>query len=219
MSYVYLSRNAFPALSDWLKENGHTPKFMQDSPLVYPAVSSHADIFICRLGSSPAAPLYYGNPAGAEYPACATLCAAANDKYFVHNTKITDPALLKKAEEIGLETIHVNQGFTRCNLLPVGVGFITSDNGICRTLSAKGISCLLISSGHIVLPGHNEGFIGGCGGIVGRTALFNGDITLHPDYKKIAEYIGKMGYGIKHFPGLPLTDIGSVIESDTLVNP
>lgn len=217
MSFVYLSHNAYTEVTDWIKEQGHSPVLVPDSSKIYPEICSHADLFLCRLGNDAASPLFSGIPVGREYPECAALCAAANSEYFIHNTKITDPELLLAAQKVGLKVVHVNQGFTRCNLLPVGSGFITGDFGVNRALEAAGLNVLLVSWGHICLPGHRFGFIGGCAGIIGNTVVFNGDITLHPDHEKILAFIALQGYSVKYFPLLPLVDIGSIIESDTEV--
>ena len=218
MSYIYLSHNAYPELIEWLKKEGHTPVLIEDNPNIYPAVCAHADLFLCRLGDGASSPLFFAKPAKKGYPECAAICAAANNEYFIHNSKITNPALAKKASEIGLKLIHVNQGFTRCNLLPVGNSFITGDFGINKALISAGLNTLLVSCGHIDLPGHDYGFIGGCAGTVGNTVVFNGDISLHPNYEQILNFISGQGFKVKYFPTKPLLDIGSIIESDTLID-
>ena len=217
MSYIYISHNADSRLKVWIASQGHQILEIKDQPSVYPAISSHADIFICRLGYSSSAPLFAKTPLGKEYPLCAALCAAANDKYFIHNLKIADPDLLAAASDAGLKSIHTNQGFTRCNLLPVGDGFITSDMGIYKVLKQNGIDSLLIEEGHITLHGHQFGFIGGCAGVIGNTAVFNGDLSSHPNYAEITRYIAAKGLNIHFFPQYPLEDIGSIIESESFL--
>ena len=217
MSFIYLSHLADARLKDWLESLGHRLVIINAQPTAYPAICSHSDIFICRLGSA-SSPVFCKAPKDTEYPQCAALCASCNQKYFIHNLKITDPELLNLAKELKLEAIHVNQGFTRCNLLPVGDGFITSDRGIFKALKERNIDTLLIEEGHISLPGHSFGFIGGCAGVVGKYAVFNGNLSAHPDFTKISQYISSKGLELKYFPQYPLTDIGSIIESDHLLD-
>lgn len=220
MAFVYLSCNAYGETVRFVEEMGHTPVLLSPFKKVYPAVSCHADLFLCKLGVGAAAPAFVAEPLGYEYPECASNCAAVSNKYFIHNTRITNPKLLKKAEDTGLTIIHVNQGFTRCNLLPLGEGVITSDNGIAKTLHNKtDLDVLVISSGNVALEGHEYGFLPGCAGIVDDTVLFNGDLSLHPDEEKITEFIGRMGYKIKGVPNKILADIGSIIQLEERVNP
>ena len=73
---------------------------------------------------------------------------------------------------------------------------------------------LLISEGNIILPGFNTGFIGGCSGKLNDTVFFNGDLSKHPNFIKIKDYIENRGLKCLWFKGTPLTDIGSVIIGD-----
>ena len=141
---------------------------------------------------------------------------------------------VKDAENI--EIIDVPQGYTKCNTLIVDeYSIITSDVGIYNACygrpritdvdasakfdknylsgaSVPQLEVLLIEKGHIILQGFDYGFIGGTSGRVGDTIIFNGDITQHPDYEKIAAFIESRGLKIKYFAEYPLEDIGSIIE-------
>ena len=46
---VYLSRLASPSLQRFLQSNGFQLKSL-DVPVVYPEISTHADILLCQLG-------------------------------------------------------------------------------------------------------------------------------------------------------------------------
>lgn len=127
----------------------------------------------------------------------------------------------------GLTLIDVPQGYTRCCCLPVDdTSFITSDRGIEKLLTDAGADVLLIERGHIELPGFDYGFIGGCGGhiMVSGVAdnadtsmrlqpaiIFNGDLSAHPDFERIAEFIHERDIDTAYFEDYPLTDIGSII--------
>ena len=136
-----------------------------------------------------------------------------------------------------LEIIDVPQGYTKCNTLIVDeYSIITSDVGIynscyglpdltgseaapedCKSCisgsSAPQPEVLLIEKGHIKLQGFDYGFIGGASGRIGDTIIFNGDITQHPDYERIAAFIESRGLKIKYFAEYLLEDIGSIIEN------
>lgn len=176
-------------------------------------VSCHPDIMYCHLDNGK---VFHGNPAqlGPLYPADCIYNACSTGKFFIHNLKITDPSLLALAEDSGLIKIHVSQGYTRCSALPVDENsIITYDQGIARACREQnGPDVLLVHPRHVQLPGYNCGFIGGTGGRVGNEIVFNGDLSAHPDFEAIKDFIQERGLGLIFFKDEPLTDIGSVIE-------
>lgn len=194
---VYLSRLASPSLQRFLQSNGFQLKSL-DVPVVYPEISTHADILLCQLGLWEKAQIFHGDPEKLtrNYPGNIRYNAVCTGKYFIHNLQYTDPDLLAAAEAKAaadsaiLTKIHVKQGYTRCSLLPVDDrSFITSDAGIAKDLADHDTDVLLIHPGHIHLPGFDYGFIGGTGGglpLSGRRLLVvNGNIETHPDHKKM----------------------------------
>ncbi len=217
MSTIYLSETTNPLLIKYLQEQGHTIKIIEMSNATYEPVSSHPDIYMCSMG--PGKPVYFGcaEKIGRKYPDNIIYNAACTGKYFIHNLKYTDPELLKFTNKAinssrTLEIIDVPQGYTKCNTLIVDENsIITSDKGIYNSCYGK-LDVLLIESGYIILQNFNYGFIGGASGRVGDTIIFNGDITYHPDYEKIAAFIEDRDLKIKYFTEYPLEDIGSIIE-------
>ena len=152
MSTIYISETANPLLIDYLEQQGHIIKIVEISDITYKPVSSHPDIYMCSMG--PGKPVFFGYPEkiGSKYPENIIFNAACTGKYFIHNTKYTDPELLeyvkKQASDISeehadnfsinphetsetLEIIDVPQGYTKCNTLIVDeYSIITSDVGI-----------------------------------------------------------------------------------------
>lgn len=182
------------------------------SDVTYKPVSSHPDIYMCSMG--PEKPVYFGCPEkiGSKYPGNIIYNAACTGKFFIHNTKHTDPELLDQIPET-VEIISVQQGYTKCNTLIVNENsIITSDAGIHKSCYDK-LDLLLIEKGHIKLQGFDYGFIGGASGRIGDTIIFNGDVSQHPDYEKIAAFIEDRDLKIKYFTEYPLEDIGSIIEN------
>ena len=210
MSTIYLSETANPLLIEYLKEQGHTVSIIRLSDVTYAPVSSHPDIYMCSMG--PGKPVFFGCPEkiGKKYPENIIYNAACTGKFFIHNLKYTDPQLLTTAES--LEKISVPQGYTKCNTLIVDENsIITSDVGIYNSCYSK-LKVLLIEKGHIALKGFDYGFIGGTAGRIGDTVIFNGDLSRHPDYEKIAAFIESRDLKVKYFTEYPLEDIGSIIE-------
>lgn len=219
MNTVYLSANAGKPLTDFLRNSGFSLQLLTgaDTP-VYTEVSTHADIHMCQLGLWEEPRLFIGNSSklSRNYPGNIIYNAVCTERYFIHNIRHTDSALLSEASESSRTIIDVNQGYSRCSCLPVtDDSFVTSDAGMQKALEAGGAHVLFIQKGHILLPGFDYGFIGGCAGhllINGKpTIVFNGNLSAHPDYKKIAAFIKDRDIDILFFDSYPLEDIGSIL--------
>ena len=108
--------------------------------------------------------------------------------------------------------MNVKQGYACCSIVPVDEdSIITADRGIARAAEAAGIRVLTVEAGHVELPGYDTGFLGGTSGRVGDEIIFNGDLSAHPDFEAIRDFIGSRGLKIKYFESYPLRDIGSII--------
>ena len=129
--------------------------------ITYPAISCHPDIFFCKMNgelivapnipekyketlSKNSIPFIEGKSAiGDKYPATSGYNAVCTIDYVIHNFRNTDPAITDRTGNRDL--IHVDQGYTRCNLLPLKENcFITSDAGISRMLDRYGRKTYLL---------------------------------------------------------------------------
>ena len=136
-----------------------------------------------------------------------------------HNNKLygkllaTDSLVREYCRENNIETVNVNQGYTRCSTLVVNdKAVITADKSIEKGMKNNGVEVLLISAGNIVLEGFDYGFIGGASFSDNNTIYFFGDITKHPDYNKIKEFTSKHNSIIEILcKTQPLTDIGGAV--------
>lgn len=231
MNTVCLSEKTNMILKDYLRIRGYEIIEVGKTEAVYDAVSRHADIYLCKIGDelivSPEqypliredlarcrVPYSVGAcPLGRRYPASIKYNAAQLGGYLIHLTSCTDSMILDKAKKAGLKPIHVKQGYTKCNLVIVDENScITSDKGMAAVLSDYGIDILLITQGHVKLPGFPYGFLGGASGRVGSEILFNGDLSAHPDFKIIKDFIEKRGLKAVWFKDYPLEDVGSMIH-------
>ena len=227
MKDVYLSENAGEPLIEFLNDHEFTLHFMNgEHTPVYREVSTHADIHMCQLGLWDKARLFMGHTEklGESYPENIIYNAVCTSGFFIHNLRYTDPALLSQAMKTAAQKVHVTQGYSRCCCLPVDDNsFITSDAGIAKALSVRDAHVLFIQKGHILLPGFDYGFIGGCAGhltIDGkRTIIFNGNLNSHPDADKIAAFIRDRGIEIVYFDSFPLEDIGSILTGHPEAEP
>lgn len=239
MNKAYLSKLAYEPLIEYLKHEDYELHFITgDNSPVYNAVKTHADIHMCRFGVWEKPEIFMGNPAKLteNYPGNIRYNAICTEKYFIHNLKYTDLELIQHAKQwhkaIHSSTdtlifIDVPQGYTRCCCLPVDdSSFITSDMGIAKALVAANADVLLIEKEHILLPGFDYGFIGGCAGHlisvpgsastdagVNRIILFNGDLSMHPDHIRINAFLSERGITPIFFKEYPLTDIGSILTA------
>lgn len=196
--------------------------------LVYEAVNGHPDLFFIQVGNELIVPtnipqkylqllkeknLSYlpgKSTVGFRYPESARYNAVITENYFIHNIRISDPFLLEHAA--GLERIHVNQGYTRCNLLALGdTRFLTSDEGIYKTLQIKGCQVLFVEPAGIELPGFSHGFFGGVCGVWQKTVFISGSLNRHSQGEIIKQFIDSAGYAIIELYDGPLFDGGSII--------
>lgn len=215
MRKIYIAKDANQILKDYLLEQGCELELITSEGLVDSAISCHPDVFFCRLGIGDDAPLVRATDTELRmgYPAEAAFNAACTGQYFIHNLKVTNPRLLEAARIAGMKLLHVPQGYAKCSTVIVNErSIITYDHGIARACSAfDDLDVLLVSPGHVLLPGYRTGFIGGCSGRIENEVIFNGDLSAHPDFAAIRSFIESRGLRCTWFGEYPLTDIGSIL--------
>ncbi|MGN0474899.1 MAG: DUF6873 family GME fold protein [Acutalibacteraceae bacterium] len=216
MRKIHISKDAGEPLLNYLYNSGFKLKLIHTDSITYSAVASHADIFCCRMSAGANADVFIGDTSeiGFSYPENIKFNAVCLEKYFIHNLKYTSPALLDEVKKRRLELINVRQGYTKCNIVVVdGHSLITSDEGIFRKLSSYGdIDVLKIRQGFVRLSGFEYGFLGGSSGRVENEIIFNGNLSAHPDFNAICEFITSRGLKVRYFPEYELEDIGSIIS-------
>ena len=229
-----LTNHTFPReAEDALSRFGHRILRLPPHPNLPLPVASHPDmllffapdaIFCTKSYSEIAAKelkevsAAYGAPIrlideeyGSEYPRDVLLNALPMGDRLFCNTKTVARELL----ELDLTPCHVNQGYTKCSVLPLGKdALITSDASIAEKARALGIDVLTIQAGHITLAGYDYGFIGGCASFAPRTnadtVFFCGDVSRHPDYNRILRFFEANNMRIKGLSDFGLCDIGTI---------
>lgn len=210
-----------------LKTIGY-PVFLQTDQLVYKSISGHPDIFICQgdegLVVAPGLPSEILKPLadtgirmikglvdpGKTYPESARYNAVVTPDFIIHNLKITDPVIFETFP--GRKHLHVNQGYTRCNLLALGNDhFITSDHGIERALRQVGKMVLFADPAPVKLKGQKNGFFPGCCGIFRDEVLIAGSLNHHPQKSDMLDFIETAGMEIRELFAGELTDVGGII--------
>ena len=110
-----------------------------------------------------------------------------------------------------LPPIQVDQGYCRCNLLPLKDNhFITSDGGIFKVLKRCHLDVLQVTPEGILLEGFSHGFFGGCCGIFEDKVFVNGSLDHFQDGEMVRNYLNKLGYKIVELIDGPLMDCGSI---------
>ena len=188
--------------------------FVKNNPALSGGIASHPDMHMCLFRDGTAIFSRPGEVSG-EYPESIRFNAVCLDRYFIHNLKYTNPRVLKAAEERGIQLVNVRQGYTKCScVVPDGKSIITADRGIARVLSGLGdVEVLTVSPGHVVLSGYDYGFLGGASGLVDGVLWFAGDLSRHPDFDKIMDFLDRRKIAVRWFPDIPLTDVGSIIQT------
>ncbi len=217
MKVAYLSSLAHPALCTYLENAGHVIHNFPELRAVSSLVANHPDVLLCKLGAKPESPIYEGipNELSPIYPDDCRYNAACTGKFFIHRLDITDSELLAAAKAScgnELELIDVRQGYTKCSTIIVDENsIITYDKGIAKPCEAAGMNVLIVEPDFVKLRGANTGFIGGASGRVDGEIVFNGDLSVHPNFREITAFIEAQGLGCKWFESYELEDIGSII--------
>lgn len=230
MNKVYISAAADRRLIDYFKNMGLQTELIHTEGLVSEPVSDHPDMFMCRLGTGPDAPVvsYWdktedrsGGGAGAPdtasllspgYPDEVAFNAACTGKYFIHNLKYTAPQLLDAARSMGMILVDARQGYAKCSTVIVDEdSIITYDRGLGQKCLDAGIDVLFVTPGHVLLEGYESGFLGGASGRIFDTVYFNGDLCKHPDFQAVKKFIEGRGLKVRWFSEWPLTDIGTIL--------
>ncbi len=129
-----------------------------------------------------------------------------------HKKENTDPKIRKFFERNKIELIDVTQGYTKCSTVIVDrESIITSDMKIDRVARERGLNSLLISPGHVELPGYKYGFLGGATGQTDEYVFFTGTINHHPDKMDIMEFIRSRGKELVFLSQDKVIDGGSIL--------
>ncbi|MGM0565540.1 MAG: DUF6873 family GME fold protein [Bacteroidota bacterium] len=200
---------------------------LQTDDIVYDSISGHPDIFICPTPSglivAPKTPgnilealtqhkipFVFGEQSpGKQYPDSIPYNAVITRDAIIHNRKHSDKSITKNNP--GKEIIHVAQGYTKCNLIPLTENtFITSDRGIEKALQ-KHYQVYWFSPENIQLRGQKHGFLGGCAGRWKNTLCFTGRLDSVPEHVRLKQVIAYHGLTYEELYDGPLIDGGGIL--------
>ncbi len=205
---------------------------LETSGITYDAISGHPDIFFHPAGDqlivAPNTPEQYiqeltengvsiifgEHPVGEKYPTSSAYNAVSTQDLLIHNFRNTDSVITTLLEDADL--IHVDQGYTRCNLLPLDNDhFITSDDKVKKVLDRFGKDCLYVKPDGILLEDYKHGFFGGCCGIHKKKIFIIGALKHYPAGDLVRDYLSSLKFEIVELYDGQLFDGGSILFIDS----
>ena len=229
---IIINKNASTEMKNTLKNMGHHIIESMRYPGFSDATATHPDMQIHLLGNDMAitAPSCYSfyrkrlphsinlikgdKEIIGTYPNdCAYNVARVGNTIFC-NTHHASNALLQYYKKKKKQIIHVNQGYTKCNIAIVGKNcIITEDVGIHNSVIANKlpIKSVLIPKGEVSLQGFPYGFIGGaCGGCENQIFWY-GTPKICSYYLQLEAEVIKQKTESISLEQKPLEDLGGII--------
>ena len=222
---LVISYKASEDFKNFLRANGFSFIETIANPNLDPRIDDHPDLSLFKIDHKAlvvdeAVFSYYeeklegydlikGEKVGEKYPKDALYNLVRFKDFYIHND-FTEKNIVNFFKENEISHIKVNQGYTRCSLIPLGDLLITCDYGIYKALKNK-VDIELVDNDKVILDGFDQGFLGGTCGLVRNQLIFSGDISRHKAFYKIEEICKNKNIDII-YPETELIDLGSIIE-------
>ena len=238
LKYLLIDERMRDVEKQTLKNLGYELIEIKKSINVYPEISSHVDIFACKVKDkiiveksaykmlknklnndeniliSGEKMISYDYPNDIKY----NVCIVGNKA--IHNFKYTDSKIISELNKNNFELINVKQGYSNCSISVIDEkSIILSDRGVYNNLKNSGLDILFLDYiPHIKLFDENgeysqkNGFIGGAISRIGDNIVVFGDIDKIDYYCNIRKFIESRNLKIIDFEGLDVIDYGGVIE-------
>lgn len=219
-----------------LKELGYELMEIKKSEEVYTEISSHVDIFACKIGEilivepsqytqiTSSLPMEYKIKQGKEriaekYPNDIKYNVCTIGQKAIHNFQYTEPIIKEELIKKGYELINTMQGYTNCSIAVIDQNSaIVTDKGLYKILEKHNIDVLYLEYEPDIklLNGdqysNRKGFIGGAISRIGDNVIIFGDLNKIDQNDKIRNFIISKGLNIIEFEGLDVIDYGGIIE-------
>lgn len=233
VKYVLISEAADAGVISDLEKSGINALRVKPCGDILPSVSSHADMLFHHIGNNKL--FYYKssdvklynklkglgfeltsirNKLSRKYPLDVPLNSAIIGNYLFCRKDSTAKELMNFYSDKGVHIINIKQGYSKCSICVVDENsIITSDSGIAAAAEKCGMDVLKIRVGYIALKGCGYGFIGGCCGKLSKDIIaFCGDVTKHPDFPAMYNFIGRHSVSVKILgQNTCLNDVGGII--------
>ena len=238
MKYLLIDERMRDVEKQTLKNLGYELIEIKKSINVYPEISSHVDIFACKVKDkiiveksaykmlknklnndeniliSGETMISYDYPNDIKY----NVCIVGNKA--IHNFKYTDSKIISELNKSNFEIINVKQGYSNCSIAVIDEkSIILSDRGLYNNLKNSGLDILFLDYiPDIKLFDENgeysqkNGFIGGAISRIDENIVVFGDLDKIDYYGNIRNFIESRNLKIIDFEGLDVVDYGGVIE-------
>lgn len=219
---------------DKLKELGFELIEIKPSKNVYEEISSHVDIFTCKIGNTIIIePSQYAQiidkienknikkgreKVSSKYPEDIKYNVCIIGKKAIHNFKFTDLSVKEELKAHGYELIPTTQGYTNCSIAVIDDNSaVVTDKGLYKILQKHNIDVLCIKEPDIKLLTQNgisnkKGFIGGAITRIEDNIIVTGDLRKIDIEGKIREFIERKNLKIIDFKDLDVIDYGGILE-------
>ena len=217
-----------------LKKFGYNLIEIKGCPKVYEEISSHVDIFVCKIGKKiivePSQYEYVksqisdniekGNENISEkYPFDIKYNVCTIGKKALHNFQYTDSKIKEELEKQGYQLINTTQGYTNCSIAVIDKNSaIVTDKGLYKILEKNNVDVLYLDyEPNIKLLNkekysNRNGFIGGGISRIGDNVIIFGDLNKIDRDEQIRKFIQKRNLNIIEFEGLDVIDYGGIVE-------
>ena len=219
---------------DKLKELGFELIEIKPSKNVYEEISSHVDIFTCKIGNTIIIePSQYAQiidkienknikkgreKVSSKYPEDIKYNVCIIGKKAIHNFKFTDLSVKEELEAHNYELIPTTQGYTNCSIAVIDDNSaIVTDKGLYKILQKHNIDVIFIKEPDIKLLtrkgfSDKKGFIGGAITRIEDNIIVTGDLRKIDIEGKIREFIERKNLKIIDFKDLDVIDYGGILE-------
>ncbi len=237
MKYLVIDKRMRDIEKNTLRNLGYEFIEINKNHNVYPEISSHVDIFTCKINNKIIAEKHIyevlkntfknniaiqGNAqVQGDYPNDIgyNVCIVGNKA--IHNFKYTDNKIINELQKQNFELINVKQGYSNCSIAVIDENsIILSDRGLYNILKNSGLDILFLD----YIPNiklfnadgkysKKNGFIGGAIARIEDSIFVFGDLDKIDCNGCIREFIRNRGLDVIDFKGLDVVDYGGVLET------
>ena len=219
-----------------LKELGYNLIEINTNNNVYEEISSHVDIFTCKIGNiliiEPSQyiqlkeylPTGYNIMSGEKcialkYPEDIKYNVCTIGKKAIHNFLYTDSVIKKELKKHEYELINTTQGYTNCSIAVIDENSaIVTDKGLYKILQKHNIDVLYLEyEPNIKLLttygySNRKGFVGGAISRIGNNVVIFGDLNKIDRNNTIRNFIISKNLNIIDFKDFDVIDYGGIVE-------
>ena len=234
--YIVIDSKMRKVEKEYLNSLGYRVINVQTNKNLYDEISSHVDIFGCKIKDKIVVePSVYSylkeekydlenvicgkNKVGLKYPLDVLYNVCCIGENVIHNFKYTDEKILEIIQKEKLNMIDINQGYSNCSIAVIDdKSVVVTDKKIAEKLIENDIDVLLLEENLDIKLLKNDGkyskmkgFIGGCMARVDNKIVIFGDISKIDRDNKIQKFIQSRNLELVSFKGLDVIDYGGIL--------